>query len=303
MNRAALSSVFFAFLLLITVSDSGAAEPFTLTVEKGDTLYSIGREYDVSVKKLLEVNGIVNPRRLKEGMRITVPHTYVIERGDTLYSLAREHDTSVEALCSYNGIDPDEVLKVGTVLSLPREVQEAQESELRAAEESSSTESPDPGSQNGELSDTEDTEESGKTVREEQKKQEAQGTTVRPARYEKGDKPEWPHGGERAELTGKLKGTQISGTKGDNIVAVASGRVVWVAPYRGYGKLVMVEAENGMIYAYGGNEEIYVDVGDRVQAGTVLGSLGINPVEKNAKAFFFVYKDGRPIDPEKAPRG
>jgi len=35
----------------------------------------------------------------------------------------------------------------------------------------------------------------------------------------------------------------------------------------------------------------------------VIGSLGINPIEKTAKLFFFVYKNGKPVDPATAPRG
>ncbi len=113
----------------------------------------------------------------------------------------------------------------------------------------------------------------------------------------------WPHTGLRTKLNGKLKGTQITGSRGDQVVSVSSGKVVWVAPYRGYGTLVMVESSRGLIYAYGGNEATYVEVGDKVKAGSVLGRLGINPIEKTAKVFFFVYKNGKPVDPATAPRG
>ena len=313
MSRTALPSICFIFLFLLLIPISGIAEPHTLTVKKGDTLYSIGREYDVSVKQLVEANGIVNPRQLKPGMEITVPHTYVVERGDTLYSLARANGTTVKQLRSYNGIEPDSILEIGMIIKLPHDSFGRSHEEFRVAE--GQTAEPKRDGQDPEAAsdakhsgaekenETDATQQRAKEVLEERKKQESQETAVRPARYEKGEKPEWPHSGERVSLTGKLKGTQITGTKGDKIVAVASGKVVWVAPYRGYGRLVMVEAENGMIYAYGGNENVYVEVGDRVKAGTVLGTLGINPVAKDAKAFFFVYKNGQPIDPEKAPRG
>jgi len=313
MSNTALPSICFVFLLLLLIPFYSIAEPHTLSVKKGDTLYSIGREYDVSVKQLVEANDIVNPRQLKQGMEITVPHTYVVKRGDTLYSLARAHDTTVAQLRSSNGIDPDAILKVGMVIKLPHDSSTRSAEDSRVAERQSEEPS-DEGQESGTPSESKSStstksgengavQERTKEVLEERKKQESQETAVRPARYEKGEKPKWPHTGERASLTGKLKGTQITGSKGDKIVAVASGKVVWVAPYRGYGKLVMVEAKSGMVYAYGGNENVYVEVGDRIKAGTVLGTLGINPVAKDAKAFFFVYKNGQPIDPEKAPRG
>ncbi|RKX91528.1 MAG: M23 family peptidase, partial [Spirochaetes bacterium] len=34
-----------------------------------------------------------------------------------------------------------------------------------------------------------------------------------------------------------------------------------------------------------------------------IGKMGIDPIEKSAKAYFFVYKEGKPVDPVKAPRG
>lgn len=86
-------------------------------------------------------------------------------------------------------------------------------------------------------------------------------------------------------------------------MSVSSGRVVWVAPYRGYGNLIMIESRDKLIFAYGGNEETLVAVGDIVKPGTKIGRMGIDPIEKNAKAYFFVYKEGKPVDPGKAPRG
>ncbi|MEA1911249.1 MAG: peptidoglycan DD-metalloendopeptidase family protein, partial [Spirochaetota bacterium] len=112
----------------------------------------------------------------------------------------------------------------------------------------------------------------------------------------------WPHSGERVSMRGKLRGEEILGNKGDEIVSVSTGKVVWVAPYRGYGRLIMVETNDHHIFAYGGNEETLVSVGDLVYPGTTLGLMGLNSIERNAKAFFFVYKDGKPVDTEKAPR-
>lgn len=87
-----------------------------------------------------------------------------------------------------------------------------------------------------------------------------------------------------------MKGIEIQGNAGDDVVAVNSGNVVWVAPYRGYGRLVMVEGADDTIYAYGGNGETFVHVGDRVSPGTVLGKLGTHLIEKDAKVFFLSIK-------------
>jgi murein DD-endopeptidase MepM/ murein hydrolase activator NlpD len=272
----------FTTLILFTLgAASVSSTPITVTVEKGDTLYSIGREYHVSVQQLLELNGILNPRNLRSGIRIVIPQTHVVKRGDTLYGISKTYGITVAELCEYNGIDENKPIKVDQVLRIPSSPENISEPQ-RVLERTASA-------ANG--------------------KEDEMDRTVQEVRYEKLAQEDsdpsllWPHSGKRKKLTGKLKGTQIEGEEGDRVIAVSSGKVVWVAPYRGYGELVMVEHGDGHIFAYGGNAETFVAVGDSVSAGTVIGSLGINPIERNAKVFFFVYKNGKPVDPEKAPRG
>ncbi|MDZ7793490.1 MAG: M23 family metallopeptidase [Spirochaetia bacterium] len=260
------------------------ADNTVVVVEKGDTLYSIGREYNVSVQSLIQANGIVNPRALKAGTRIKVPNTYIIEKGDTLYGIARRNDFSVDELVNLNDIDKDSLIKIGQVIQLP-------------SSDSSMADASDQKEPNSEGSF------SNETGSEESDNSPASNSTPTYSDVVQGKEVLWPHAGTRSKLDGKLQGTQISGKRGDQVVSVSSGKVVWVAPYRGYGTLVMVESANGLIYAYGGNESTYVEVGRRVDSGTVIGRLGINPIEKTAKLFFFVYKNGKPVDPATAPRG
>lgn len=263
-------------------------ENVTLTVASGDTLYSIGRTYKVSVQELIQANGIVNPRALKEGMEITVPHTYIIERGDTLYGIARAYETSVSELSDYNELDEGSFIKIGQVILLPHDRDESVVAEA---------------GQTGD-SDTGKTGLNGNSAYDEGYNRNE--SPIVNASYDASTDasfPVWPHNGSRSSLNGKLKGIQILGERGDQILSVCSGEVVWVAPYRGYGTLVMVETGDRHIFAYGGNESTYVDVGDRIERGTVLGKLGINQIQKEAKVFFFVYKDGKPVDPASAPRG
>lgn len=284
-----------ALVLFLTAFHSQlAAEHIVVTVESGDTLYSIGRSYNVSVQDLIRANGIVNPRALKEGMEITVPSTYVVSKGDTLYGIARRNDITVDELCDLNDISQESILKIGQVLLLPRDKTERNESQAVRLADTETEEGKREGN-GSESADSRETEQKDET--------QVQQTEISYAEVTDGKKIFWPHTGERTDLNGKLRGTQILGNRGDQVVSVSSGEVVWVAPYRGYGTLVMVESDDNMIYAYGGNETTYVKMGDNVSAGSVLGRLGINPIERSAKVFFFVYKNGKPVDPAKAPRG
>jgi septal ring factor EnvC (AmiA/AmiB activator) len=112
----------------------------------------------------------------------------------------------------------------------------------------------------------------------------------------------WPHPGKREALSGRITGALIHGQAGDRVLSVSTGLVVWVGPYRGFSRVVLIESENGYTYVYGGNEETLVAVGDRVSRGTQIGLLGRNAHQGIPQLYFLVYRDGVPVDPSQAPR-
>jgi lipoprotein NlpD len=46
-------------------------------VKPGETVYHIAQEYGVGVERLMEINGIGDPRELRTGQRLTIPGGYV----------------------------------------------------------------------------------------------------------------------------------------------------------------------------------------------------------------------------------
>lgn len=113
----------------------------------------------------------------------------------------------------------------------------------------------------------------------------------------------WPHPGPKEEFKGKLKGVVISGRIGDRIYSISGGSVVWAGPYRGFGRVVLIESPGGYIYVYAGNEKTLVSVGDDVKPGKEIGRLGMNVHAGSPQLLFLVYKHGKPVDPWQAPRG
>ncbi len=228
-----------------------------------------------------------------------------IQKGDTLYKLSREYKVSISLLLSYNGINNADNLKIGQEIRIPSSYTVKKGDTLYGIAREINIQFDKLCSINGFQKDhllklgeilllPEITVPEKDSLAAKEKPLPEKDTNSIFF---------WPHAGERLTMSGKLKGEEILGKKGDKIISVSSGMVVWVAPYRGYGQLVMVENNDHHIYAYGGNDETFVKVGDKVLPGTTLGLMGINSVEKNAKAFFFVYKDGKPVAPDKAPRG
>lgn len=96
------------------------------TVKSGDSLYSIGREYDVSVDELIDYNNL-STSSLQINQQILIPKkketgattsTYTVKSGDTLYSIARAYNTTVNELMSLNNLTTS-VLSLGQVLRVP----------------------------------------------------------------------------------------------------------------------------------------------------------------------------------------
>ena len=64
----------------ISTPAATAAKPGTyVTVEQGETLYSISRRYGVPVDALMQANGISDPRQVRVGQRLSIP-TYSASR-------------------------------------------------------------------------------------------------------------------------------------------------------------------------------------------------------------------------------
>lgn len=275
MKRLVWVPFLFLFYAVIGLSVASATN-IEHIVQKGDTLYHISKQYGVPVDVLLRFNDIPNARSLRVGMKLKIPDTYQVKKGDTLYSIAKDNGISLSQLLAVNHIDNSYIIKVGQVLVLPSE------GGTRVAT----------NDQVGSQTTQAPTSSVGSTA-----------PSLNTASPGDGGQPFWPAPGKRIFLSGKLAGgTQISGGVGDPVYSVADGRVVWVGPYRGYGRVVFVESPRKYIYVYGGNETTLVKVGDTVTRGTEVANMGINPHLGQACAYFFVYKNGQPVNPRTAPR-
>ena len=95
-------------------------------VKKGDTLWSIARDNNISVSKLKEINNLTsNSLSIGDILKLTddfttpsLSNTYTVNSGDTLYSIARKFNVSVNELKQSNNLTTN-ALSVGQVLTIP----------------------------------------------------------------------------------------------------------------------------------------------------------------------------------------
>lgn len=112
----------------------------------------------------------------------------------------------------------------------------------------------------------------------------------------------WPVDGKAQYMSGKLEGVMFQTSRGTMVKAVASGTVVSAGPSRGFGEVVFVQSKAGFVYVYGGNESILVKTGESIAPGKTIAKVGLDTKEGAPVAYFFVFRNGQPVDPSVAPR-
>lgn len=85
----------------------------TYQVQKGDTLWSIAQNHDVSVDELKDVNNltstIIHPEQ-NLNVSIIKEITHKVERGDTLWSISQKYGVTVEQIKAWNGLGNDLII-------------------------------------------------------------------------------------------------------------------------------------------------------------------------------------------------
>jgi murein DD-endopeptidase MepM/ murein hydrolase activator NlpD len=93
------------------------------------------------------------------------------------------------------------------------------------------------------------------------------------------------------------KGIDFAGPAGSDVIAVASGLVIWSGKRSGFGQLVEVDHGNGLVTRYAHNTDNLVSVGDMVKRGQVIARMGKTGRATGPNLHFEVLRNGHPVDP------
>ena len=109
--------------------------------------------------------------------------------------------------------------------------------------------------------------------------------------------------GERNDpFTGKRthhEGLDFAGTKGSEVLAVASGAVTWAGPWQGFGNLLEITHGNGYVTRYAHNNELLVKTGESVSAGQEIAKMGKTGRASSPHVHFEVLYKGKVVNPNK----
>lgn len=93
------------------------------------------------------------------------------------------------------------------------------------------------------------------------------------------------------------KGVFIRARQGQEVKAIATGRVVFADWLRGFGNLLIVDHGGGYMSLYGNNEALLRQPGDTVRAGDVVASVGASGGQEESGLYFEMRHQGKPFDP------
>ena len=189
---------------------------------------------------------------------------HLVLPGQTMWRIARTYGLSVDRLATANRIERPEQLSAGTRLFVPG-AREWRDVPL----------APDTA------------------------------TTEVPAEIVARVKWTWPvpHGGvvsRFGEPRGKRlhEGVDIDGKRGEPIVAVSSGVVVYSGSgMRGYGKTVILDHGEGLSSLYAHNSALLVAEGDRVRSGQTIARLGDSGNASGEHCHLEIRHNQIPVDP------
>lgn len=92
------------------------------------------------------------------------------------------------------------------------------------------------------------------------------------------------------------QGWLIGASSGSEVSAIAYGRVAYSDWLRGYGLLMIIDHGDGFMSLYANNESLLREVGDWVEPGATISTVGSSPLNGDG-LYFEIRKNGKAMDP------
>ena len=281
-----MSRGFFVLYTLVVLTGCTGADPDNLKPWESSRDASDNRSGSSAAK----VIGGYGPK-LIEGQ------PYVVVKGDTLYAIAFRLGIDFKDLAARNGINSPYTIKVGQTLitAEPRVPQKTRSA--RSTPDSVSKSKPKPVVA------------APPKPKKAVKKQSKVTTVTKPSSRSNpvsdtvtslvGSRWQWPAAGKVSRIfsTNLHKGIDIVGKRGDPVVAVAGGKVVYAGTgVTGYGSLLIIKHNDTYLSAYGHNERLLVSENTTIEAGQQIATMGSSGTD-SVKLHFELRRRGQPVDP------
>jgi murein DD-endopeptidase MepM/ murein hydrolase activator NlpD len=237
---------------LETEKSSLSEKIIVYTVKEGDTLSEIAELFDVSTNTIRWENNI-SGEKIMVGQKLNIlPVTgvkHIVKKGDTVSKIANNYDAESEDVFIFNDISKESILNVGDVVFVPNGIiKQVSNSKSSSGVKSSNTKV--------------DTGYYARPI--------AGGRVTSPYGSRKGGF----HYGVDLAVDGRT-GHPIMASANGEVIKVVSGCKVGNTSCGGrYGNYIVIKHNNGTKTIYAHLEKVQVSVGDKVNQGEKIGTLG-----------------------------
>ena len=300
------------------------------TVQRGDTIYGVARQFGLSVRALIDANNLQPPYQLTVGqvLFLSTSHEYVVVKGDSLLGISHKTGVPYSTLARMNNITDPNLIKVGQRLKLPSTSQ-AQVAPLEPVSRPTVTATPVAPAP----TPAQDSKKGGyATLADREKAAEAappppppppaapvaqpapapQQAAAAPAPAPVQAPPPksgkgfiWPVRGEViAEFGAAGKGVHNDGIniavpKGTPVTASDDGVVAYAGnELRGFGNMLLVKHADGWMTAYAHNDQLLVKRGELVKRGQKIAISGDSGGVGQPQLHFELRQGTRAVDPQ-----
>lgn len=263
-----------------------------ITVEEGDTIFSLANRYDVTPYSIIFHNKLNAPFELVSGqvLKLIPRNTHTVRLGDSLFSIAKQYSVNQFEIAQINELEEPYELQSGQIIQLP-DVKDFSvflipipDGQVLATESQPGTSS----IRQPELK-----------VPKEPIKQFFVAPNLSP-----GDSFNWPLSGEIVNRFGPAErgihndGIDISASFGTDVQTTAPGTVAYVGfGLKSFGTLILVKHNGGVISAYAHLSEVLVKEGDILNSGQIIGKVGQTGRVEFPTLHFEIRQNRTPIDP------
>lgn len=268
----------------VEIIETGGVEVIEHEMKPGENFWTISKEYNTTSEEIEAANPDKNPTKVRDGeiVKINSPKPYITI--ELVEELEVEEETPFETVYETNEDmykDVEEVKAEGVNGKAKKKIKKT--------------------SVNGEEVSSEVLSE--ETLLEPVSKVVVKGTKERPSGVGTG-KFQTPANGYISSRFGPRWGTihrglDIAAPTGTPIVASDSGKVTY-AGYNngGYGYMVKISHGNGFETLYAHASQLYVSIGDVVNAGDTIAAIGSTGNSTGPHLHFEVIKNGEKVNPE-----
>ncbi len=306
----------------------------TYIVRDGDTLFTVARRAGVPTRALIDANRLNPPYALEAGTRLAIPNVNVheVRSGDTVSQLAQRYGVPMRELVRVNAIEPPYTIRVGQRLVIP---ETARPESVRNVVPTPAPApvvvavappSPQPQSQPPAVVSTPAPAPQAATAPAAPAAPvpAPQIASVPPAAAPTpppapANPPAAPPGSDTTVSAGRMlwpvrgvvtsdfgpkpgglqnDGVNIAAPRGTPFRAAESGVVIYAGnELRGFGNLLLLRHEGGIVTAYAHADELLVQRGDQVRRGQTIGRVGATGNVTTPQLHFEVRRGTRAVNP------